>query len=271
MSLVGDLRDALAVVGRRVGGEYEEDAWGFDADYVRAVAPLVDLLYDRWWRVEAGGLEGLPARGRALVVANHAGVLPYDALMMATAIRRGVGRGAGGGALSRDARFLAGDRAFELPYASPALRRLGGVPDSAHNARQLLEQEHLVLAFPEYGGRASKPYSERYRLERFGRGGFIEVALRTQSPVIPCAVVGSEEVHPLLAQLPLLPGRLMPLPVPLPLPSKWLISFGEPIVLSHPPEAAEDRALVLSLSDRVRERIQQSVYETLIRRKAAFL
>jgi len=262
VSLVGDLREALAVVGRRLSGEYEEDAWGFDADYVRALAPLSELLYDRWWRVEASGLESLPARGRALVVANHAGVLPYDALMMATAIRRGP--------RPRDARFLVGDRASELPYASPALRRLGGVPDSAHNARQLLEQDHLVLAFPEYGGRAVKPYKERYRLERFGHGGFIEVALRTQTPVIPCAVVGSEEVHPLVSQLPLA-GRLMPLPVPLPLPSKWLIAFGEPIVLGHPPEAAEDRALVLSLSDRVRERIQQLVYETLIARKAAFL
>jgi 1-acyl-sn-glycerol-3-phosphate acyltransferase len=262
MSLAGDLRAAASVVQRRLRGDYDEDSWGFDPDYVEAVAPLIDLLYQRWWRVEAGGLERVPERGRALVVANHAGVLPYDALMIATAIRRGP--------RPRDVRFLAGDVAFELPYASPALRRLGGVPDSAHNTRQLLEEDHLVLGFPERGARAVKPYAERYRLERFGRGDFVEAALRAQAPIVPCAVVGSEEVHPLLAQLPL-PRRMLPLPVPLPLPSKWLIAFGEPIVLGHPPEAAEDRALVLSLSDRVRETIQQSVYETLIRRKAAFL
>lgn len=259
MSLVGDLRGALGAVGRRLGGDYDEDDWGFDAGYVRAVSPLTDFLHDRWWRVEASGLERLPRRGRALVVANHGGVLPYDALMLATAIRRSE--------RPRDARFLVADAAFELPYAAPAVRRLGGVPDSPHNARQLLEDDHLVLAFPE---RTVRPYGERYTLGRLGRGEFVEVALRAQAPIVPCAVIGSEEVHPVLAELPLL-GRRLPLFGPLPLPSKWLIAIGEPIVPGHPPDAAEDRALVLSLSDRVRETIQRLVYETLIRRKAAFL
>jgi 1-acyl-sn-glycerol-3-phosphate acyltransferase len=241
----------------------DEDGWGFDPGYVGSLAPVIDFLYDRWWRVEVAGLERIPERGPALLVANHAGVLPYDALMIATAVRRGV---------SRDARFLAGDAAFELPYASPALRRLGGVPDSLHNARQLLEQQHVVIAFPERGTGAVKPFAERYRVGRFGRGEFVEAALRAQAPIIPCAVIGSEEVHPILRELSLFGRRLaVPLFGPLPLPSKWLIAVGEPIVLGHPPAAAADRALVLSLSDRVRETIQQSVHETLIARKAAFL
>lgn len=241
------------------------DDWGYDAGYVRALAPLTGFLYERWWRVEASGLEHVPARGSALIVANHGGQLPYDALMIATAIRRGVGSGAGGGTLSRDARFLAGASAFELPYVSPALRRVGGVPASSQNARQLLEQGHLVIGFPDRDAPA-------YRVGRLARGELVEAALRAQAPIVPCAVVGSEEVHPVVGSVRLLGRRLaVPLFGPLPLPSKWLISFGEPIVLGHPPEAAADRALVLSLSDSVRETIQQSVHETLIRRKAAFV
>lgn len=234
-----------------------EDDWGFDAGYVRSLAPVTGLLYDRWWRVEASGVERVPARGPALLLANHGGALPYDALMIATAVRRGEH--------PRDVRFLVRDGAFELPLASPALRRLGGVPYSAQNARQLLEQGHLVLGFAERSAQA-------YRVGRLGRGELVGAALRAQAPIVPCAVVGSEEVHPTVSAPPLLGRRLaLPLFGPLPLPSKWLLTFAEPLVLGQPPEAADDRALVLSLSDRVRETIQQSVHETLIRRKAAFV
>jgi 1-acyl-sn-glycerol-3-phosphate acyltransferase len=235
----------------------DPDDWGYDAGYVRAISPVTGFLYTRWWRVEASGLDHVPARGRALIVANRGGRLPYDALMIATAIRRGP--------RPRDARFLVDAGAFELPHLSPALRRAGGVPTSGQNARQLLAQGQLVIGFADRDGQA-------YRVGRLGRGELVEAALRAQAPIVPCAVVGSEEVHPLLAAPSVLGRRLaVPLFGPLPLPSKWLISFGEPIVLGHPPDAADDRALVLSLSDRVRETIQQSVHETLIRRKAAFV
>jgi 1-acyl-sn-glycerol-3-phosphate acyltransferase len=254
----------------------DEDEWGFDSGFVRAAQPLLDTLYDRWWRVTATGLEHVPKSGRALIVANHAGVLPWDATMMATAIRRAHGR---------DPRFLVLNWAFELPWASVAARRSGGVPASPFNALRLLEQDHLVMVFPEGAKGVGKPFSERYRLQRFGRGGFVELALRAQAPVVPCAVVGSEEIYPKLADLPLA-ARLLGAPyLPLtptfpllgllgliPLPSRWRIELCEPVDLTrYPPEAAEDSALVLELSDAIREQVQAKVFENLIKREGAFL
>ena len=135
------------------------------------------------------------------------------------------------------------------------MRRVGGVPASPHNATSLLERDELVMVFPEGVKGTGKPFSERYRLQRFGRGGFVEVALRTRSPIIPVAVVGSEEIYPKVADAPGLARAIgapfvpitptFPLLGPLglvPLPSKWRIEFCDPIDLSeHPPEAADDR------------------------------
>ncbi|MDX6658645.1 MAG: hypothetical protein QOH62_3438 [Solirubrobacteraceae bacterium] len=256
-----------------------EDAWGHDPAFVRAVQPALDVLYDRWWRITATGAEHLPDSNpptRALIAANHAGVVPWDGAMIATAIRRNVGR---------DVRSLVLDWAFELPWASTAIRRSGGVPASPHNALRLLEEDHLVLVFPEGAKGISKPYSERYRLQRFGRGGFVETALRAQAPIIPCAVVGSEEIHPKIAEAPGLAKLLrapylpitptFPLLGPLgavPLPSRWRIEFCAPVDLSaYGPDAAADRRLVLELSDAIREQIQAKVFENLIKREGAFL
>jgi 1-acyl-sn-glycerol-3-phosphate acyltransferase len=270
-----ELRAAVGAAARRLRGDWEEDEWGYDAGFADAVDPLLSFLYDRWWRVTATGVEHVPAAGRALVVANHAGVLPWDASMMATAIHRGVGR---------RPRFLVLNWAFELPWISVAVRRFGGVPASPFNALRLLEQDHAVMVFPEGAKGVGKPFSRRYRLERFGRGGFVELALRAGAPIVPCAVVGSEEIYPKLAELPgvarLFGAPYMPLtptfpllgPLGLvPLPSRWRIEFAEPIDLSgYGPEAADDRALVLELSEQVRGRIQEKVYENLVTREGAF-
>jgi 1-acyl-sn-glycerol-3-phosphate acyltransferase len=271
------LRAGLAAA-RHLVAAGDEDAWGFDASFAEAVDPLLSFLYDDWWRVQASGVENVPAEGRVLLVANHAGVLPWDAAMMATAIRRAPGRA------ERHPRFLVLNWAFELPWVSTAIRRYGGVPASPYNALRLLREDHAVMVFPEGAKGTGKPYGRRYRLERFGRGGFIELALRARAPIVPCAVVGSEEIYPKLGELPgaarLLGAPYIPLTptFPLlgplgfvPLPSRWRIAFGAPLDLSaHPPQAAEDRALVLELADEVRDRVQDMVYDELVQRGGAF-
>jgi 1-acyl-sn-glycerol-3-phosphate acyltransferase len=234
-----------------------EDDWGFDADFVSTAAPLLDALYTTWWRVRAGGLEHVPATGAALVVANQAGGQPWDAAMLATALRRRDVRP------DDPARFLVHGRPFELPFASTALRRLGGVPAAAGNAERLLAEDHLVLSFPE-GGRGSGPgYARRYRLERLGHGGVIELALRSGAPIVPCALVAG---GPGLADRALARLQRLPLPVPTPPPpARWRIAFGDPLeVAHHGPPVAEDRALVLELADEIRARIQQKVYDSLV-------
>jgi 1-acyl-sn-glycerol-3-phosphate acyltransferase len=271
-------RDIFEQAGRRLRGDYAEDEWGFDEQFVELVYPLFELMYERWWRVKTAGVKNVPSHGRALLVANHAGVLPWDATMMSVGILKEH-------PIPRHSRFMVLDWAFRLPYVSSFMRRVGGVPASPFNASRLLEQEHLVMAFPEGTKGAGKPFSERYRLQRFGRGGFVEVALRASAPIVPVAVVGSEEIYPklgdsrLLARLigspyfPITP--LFPVFGPLgtvPLPSKWRIEFCPPIDLSaYGPEAAEDRSLVFELSERVRDTIQEKLYENLVKRGSAFL
>ena len=120
--LARDLRRAVDAAARRLRGDYDEDEWGYDASFAAAAEPLLSFLYDRWWRVTATGTEHVPRDGRALLVANHAGVLPWDATMTATAVRRA--------GIARDPRFLVLDWAFGLPWASVAIRRCGGVPAS---------------------------------------------------------------------------------------------------------------------------------------------
>jgi 1-acyl-sn-glycerol-3-phosphate acyltransferase len=273
-----DAREGVRRALRRLEGEYQEDEWGFDEEFADAVLPLFELLYDRWWRVEASGVESVPAHGRALLVSNHAGILPWDATMIAVTLLREH-------PLPRHARFLVLDWAFELPWVSVAIRKLGGVVASPYNAMRLLEQDHLVAVFPEGAKGTSKDFRDRYRLQRFGRGGFVELALRTGAPIVPVAVVGSEEIYPKLGEAPLL-ARLARAPFfpitptfptlgplgAIPLPSKWRIELMEPIDTSaYGPEAAEDRAFVLELSERVRETIQLALLENLMKRRSAFL
>jgi 1-acyl-sn-glycerol-3-phosphate acyltransferase len=268
----------VELLARRVRGEYYEDEWGFDEEFAEAVYPLFEFLYEIWWRVDAEGIGHVPAHGRALLVSNHAGALfPFDASMILLAIMKRH-------PLPRWARFLVLDWAFVLPFLSAFMRRVGGVPASKHNAERLLEQDELVMVFPEGVKGTGKQFSDRYRLQRFGRGGFVEVALRTGSPIVPVAVVGSEEIYPKLADarpiaravgapfVPVTPTFpwLGPLGL-VPLPSKWRIEFCEPIDLSgYGPEAADDRRLLFDVSEQVRETIQAKLYENLVKRRSAF-
>jgi 1-acyl-sn-glycerol-3-phosphate acyltransferase len=277
LTLPPDARDTVRKAIDRLDGDYPEDEWGFDEGFADLVEPLFAFLYDRWWRVQVDGVERVPAHGRVLLAANHAGILPWDATMISVALLRQH-------PLPRHPRFLVLNWAFELPFISKFMRRVGGVVASPHNALRLLEQDQLVAVFPEGVKGTGKPYSERYRLRRFGRGGFVEVALRAGAPIVPVAVVGSEEIYPKLADVPAM-ARLIGAPFfpvtptfpwlgPLgvvPLPSRWRIEFCDPIeTAGYGPEAAADRALVLELSDRVRETVQEALLRNLVRRGPAF-
>jgi 1-acyl-sn-glycerol-3-phosphate acyltransferase len=273
-----ELREALDRTLQRAAGDYTEDEWGLDEEFADGLRPFLDFLYERWWRVETTGVANVPAAGRAMLVANHAGILPWDGTMVSLAIQREHPQ-------PRFPRFLVLDWAFTLPFVSIVMRKVGGVVASPYNAARLLEQDQLVAVFPEGAKGAGKDFSERYRLQRFGRGGFVEIALRTGSPIVPVAVVGSEEIYPKLGESRLL-ARLTGAPYfpitptfpalgllgTVPLPSRWRIEFCEPIDLSgYGPEAAEDRSLVFEISERVREVIQRAMYENLVRRGSAFL
>jgi 1-acyl-sn-glycerol-3-phosphate acyltransferase len=213
-----------------------------------------------------------------MLAANHAGILPWDATMISVALLREH-------PLPRHPRFLVLNWAFDLPWVSVFMRKVGGVVASPYNALRLLEQEQLVAVFPEGVKGTGKPYGERYRLQRFGRGGFVEIALRAGAPIVPVAVVGSEEIYPKLADFPAL-ARLIGAPFfpvtptfpwlgplgAIPLPSRWRIEFCEPIeTASYGPEAAADRAVVLELTERVRDTVQRALYANLVLRGPAFI
>jgi 1-acyl-sn-glycerol-3-phosphate acyltransferase len=260
-----DLRRRMSAFGmsERSG---EVDEFGMDELVLRRVRPLLDLLHDRYWRVDVDGEQRLPEAGPCLLVANRSGILPYDGLMLAHAVER-----------ARPAaprpRFLVADWLITLPFVQPYLARLGGVRACRENAERLLGAGRFVIAFPEGVKGAAKVFRERYRLKRFGRGGVVRVALESGVPLVPIGVVGAEEAHPILFKLhtparalglPFLPVTptfplLGPLGV-LPLPSKWVIRIGEPIALDHlEPDAASDELLVSRLTEELRSRIQSLV------------
>ena len=228
---------------------------------------VLDFLYAKWFRCEVRGLEHVPAEGRAILIANHAGSLPYDSAMVMHAIRRDH-------PARRDVRPLVEDAVFHLPWLGPLMNRIGGVRACPENAERLLEHDELIAVFPEGVKGMSKLWRDRYRLQRFGRGGFVKLALRTGAPIIPCAVVGAEEALPLLGRitwfaksvgLPYVPVTptfpwLGPAGL-LPLPAKWKIAFAPPIDLAreYGPAAADDRLLVGRLAEQIRGQVQAMV------------
>jgi 1-acyl-sn-glycerol-3-phosphate acyltransferase len=257
--------------------ELQADGFGFDREFTERVERVALWLYRNYWRVEVDGVRNVPGHGRALLVANHAGVIPYDGAMIRTAIVAEHPE-------PRQARMLVVDWAFALPFTSIVLTKTGNVLAHPDNATALLERDELVGVFPEGVKAASKSYRDRYRVRRLGRGGFVQVALRTGAPIIPVAVVGSEELHPVLFDVQPL-ARLVGLPAApitptfpwfglaglIPLPSKWLIAFGEPIDVGHfGPAGADDPRLVLELTEEVRGWIQRTVNELRPRRRTIF-
>jgi 1-acyl-sn-glycerol-3-phosphate acyltransferase len=238
------LAELVGFVRSRLTGDHAVDDFGFDADLTeRVFLPLLRPLVRHWFRVEVRGAENLPAEGAALLVSNHAGTLPLDGMVLQSVVFDATGR---------HVRLLGADLIFAV--------------------------------FPEGFKGLGKRYADRYQLQRFGRGGFVSAAVRGQVPIVPVSVVGSEEIYPLLATVPLL-ARALGVPyVPVtplfpwlgplglvPLPSKWVVQFGEAITTDElPAGAAEDPVVVFSITDQVRETIQQTLYALLVQRRGVF-
>ncbi len=267
-----------AFVRERITGDYNVDEFGFDPHFNNAIAlPLLRFFFRSWFRVEVSGIENLPETGAALVVANHAGVLPMDALMLSVAVRDEH-------PAQRDLRLLAADLVFDLPVVGSAARKAGHTMACTADAHRLLANGELTAVFPEGYKGLGKQFKDRYKLQRFGRGGFVSSALRAKAPIVPCSIVGSEEIYPMVADVKLL-ARLLGVPyfpvTPLfplagpaglvPLPSKWHIAFGEPIsTVDYDPGAADDPMVTFELTDQVRETIQQTLYRLLAGRRNMF-
>ncbi|HVQ89247.1 MAG TPA: lysophospholipid acyltransferase family protein [Actinomycetes bacterium] len=272
------LAGALAFMRKRVEGEYEVDDFGFDAELTSEVlVPMLRPLYEKWFRVEVHGIENVPSEGGALIVANHSGTVALDGLMTQVAL-------ADHHPAERHLRMLGADLVFSFPVVGQLARRAGHTLACNPDAERLMESGEIVGVWPEGFKGIGKPYSERYKLQRFGRGGFVSAALRTKVPIIPVAIVGAEEIYPILGDAKLL-ARLLGLPYfPLtptfpwlgpfgmvPLPSKWHIEFGEPIETdAFPDGAADDPMLMFNLTDQVRETIQHALYKLLMQRRSVF-
>lgn len=266
----------LAFLRRRLTGDYAVDEYGFDAEvterfFMAALRPLAQ----KWFRIEVRGVENIPAEGGALVVSNHSGTIPVDGLMTMVSIHDHTGR---------HLRPLGADLVFRLPVVGSLARKGGATLACNEDAERMLSDGKLVGVWPEGFKGIGKPFSDRYKLQRFGRGGFVSAALRTGVPIIPLSVVGAEEIYPLVGNIPSL-ARLLGVPyIPItplfpwlgplglvPLPSKWLLEFGEPIRTDeYDAGAAEDPMLVFNVTDQVRETIQHTLYSLLRERESVF-
>jgi 1-acyl-sn-glycerol-3-phosphate acyltransferase len=255
----------------------EVDDWGRSERVFSMVEPLLNFYYRYWFRVEQEGIENIPSSGGALLVSNHSGALPPDAPMIMQAIRNEHP--------SSRPLYMLGEHWFKgYPGVGMLSNKIGLVPAHAANAQRLLRDEgRLVLVFPEGQKGTRKLYWQRYKLRRFGRGGFVKTALRAGVPIVPVAVIGAEEAMPIFAHVPLLQRLtgLIYFPVNhafpwagaaagmMYLPAKFKIRFLAPISFDgYGPDDAEDLELVQRLAEGVRERIQREVDGLIAERKS---
>jgi 1-acyl-sn-glycerol-3-phosphate acyltransferase len=273
-----DLRELRSLVPAAEPGR-EVDDWGRSQRVFDLVEPLLDFYYRYWFRVEVEGIENVPAEGGALIVSNHSGALPPDAPMILQAIR-----------LEHSAPrpvYMLGEHWFKgYPGVSMLTSKMGLVAAHPANAQRLLrDEQRLALVFPEGQKATRKLYWQRYRLRRFGRGGFIRTAMQAGVPIVPVALIGGEEAMPIFAHVPLLQRLtgLIYFPVNhafpqfglaaalMYLPAKFKIRFLEPVDLSrYGPEDAEDVALVQRLSERIRTHIQEELDDLLLARRSVW-
>jgi len=264
-------------IKRRLTGDYETDEWGYDPEFLESILPVFDFLYNKYWRVETSGLENIPDEGRALLVSNHSGQIPWDGTMIGYAVLNNHPS-------QRLIRGLYASWFQTMPYISTMLVKMGQTLANEENGTRLLEQEELVLVFPEGVKGIRKLYKDRYHLARFGRGGFVRMALKTGAPLIPVSVVGAEETYITLRDTPII-SNFTGYPIPpislrwpwlgllglVPLPTKWYIDFGEPIsVDQYGPEAVDNLILISQLTNDVRNVIQKMIYRRLSERDSIF-
>ncbi|MCU1452650.1 MAG: 1-acyl-sn-glycerol-3-phosphate acyltransferase [Acidimicrobiales bacterium] len=254
------------------------DEWG-RSERMREVARRVYApLYERWFRVEWEGLEKIPTDGGALIIANHAGAVPSDAPAIMHGIETELGRPVYGLA----------DQFFKgAPFIGTMWARNGGVVAHPDNAYRLLrEQNQLVLVFPEGSKGTGKTYNERYRLRRFGRGGFVEIAMRAGVPIVPIAVIGAEESMPILFKVPALAKALGipyfpitanmlalgPLGAAVYFPAKFKLRVLDPVTFPDvdPDQPRYSRSRIMDESEAIRQRIQEQLYDMLRHRRSVW-
>jgi 1-acyl-sn-glycerol-3-phosphate acyltransferase len=254
-------RQSAAAVLRRHESPLAPDIDLHDADTMWAIFTAVLPLYEWYWRVTAGGIENIPTAGPAVLVANHSGALPIDGALLKIATLKEHGR---------NPWMLAGDIVFRLPQVGGFVRRMGNARADPGETAGLLKDGHLVAVFPEGYQGIGKGWANRYRLEQFGRGGFVKMALQAGAPLLPVGIVGAEQIYPMIAnarpvahalRLPYFPVTpTFPLLGPLgllPLPAKCHVEFGTPIpTVDYGAESAEDDRLVGELTERARSAVQ---------------
>ena len=245
--------------------------FGFDPEFLKTVAPVLEFLWSRYFRIRLTGMENVPAEGAALLVANHSGGLPYDGAMLMHAMHAHH-------PAHRPLRPLVASFAFQSAWMRPVVARIGGVRASMQNALALCRTGQLIGVFPEGLRGVGKLYRERYRLTYFGRGGFVRLARTAGVPIIPVAIVGAEETHPVLAKLtrvaqplglPYIPiTPTFPLLGPLgllPVPTKWSIKIAEPM---HLPPGAGSKEETLEMAETVRSKLDHMIAELLAARRS---
>ena len=253
------------------------DEWGRSERTRALTRTLYEPIYSRWFRTEWEGLEKVPTDGGALLVANHAGAIPSDAPVIMHGIEK---------ELERPVYGMADYFFRTVPVVGTLWARAGGVSARPANAYRLLkEQQQLALVFPEGTKGPSKSFTDRYQLRRFGRGGFVEIAMRAGVPVVPIAVVGSEEAMPIVLRLPSVAKALRvpyvpvtanvltmgPLGVILPFPAKFKLRVLEPVRFDVPPDQERySKSRIMEESERIRTHLQEAVYDMLRDRRSVW-